>query len=142
VIAWGSTSGQRSSGVDRPAGRHEGGGVKGDEPFPLSCRSCPRLMKRCKEVLIPELNYEGQLANLIGHLHEKDVVRLNRTTGMPMSSTLILEKIKAMIGEGSGCRWQVACWMLRKSWIRIDLMTTSNKRLATCLPREDRDYEI
>jgi 2-oxoglutarate ferredoxin oxidoreductase subunit alpha len=56
-------------------------------------------MGRCKEILIPELNYEGQLANLIGHLHRKEVVRLNRTTGMPMSSTLILDKVRSIIGS-------------------------------------------
>jgi 2-oxoglutarate ferredoxin oxidoreductase subunit alpha len=55
-------------------------------------------MAKCKAILIPELNYEGQLANLIGHLCGKGVTRLNRTTGMPMSSMLILEKMKAMIG--------------------------------------------
>jgi len=54
-------------------------------------------MKKCKEILIPELNYEGQLANLIGHLHGKDVVRLNRTTGMPMPASVIYERIKRLI---------------------------------------------
>jgi 2-oxoglutarate ferredoxin oxidoreductase subunit alpha len=55
-------------------------------------------MKKCRAILIPELNYEGQLANLIGHLYGKDVMRLNRTTGMPMSSTLILDKVKGIVG--------------------------------------------
>jgi 2-oxoglutarate ferredoxin oxidoreductase subunit alpha len=54
-------------------------------------------MKKCNEILIPELNYEGQLANLIGHLHGKDVVRLNRTTGMPMPASVIYESIKTLI---------------------------------------------
>ena len=53
-------------------------------------------MNRCKEVLIPELNYEGQFANLIGHLHRKDVVRLNRVTGMPMPASVILTKMKEL----------------------------------------------
>jgi 2-oxoglutarate ferredoxin oxidoreductase subunit alpha len=54
-------------------------------------------MDRCGEVLIPELNYQGQLANLIGHLHRKDVLRLNQATGIPMSPNAILNEIEALI---------------------------------------------
>jgi 2-oxoglutarate ferredoxin oxidoreductase subunit alpha len=54
-------------------------------------------MKKCKEILIPELNYEGQLANLIGHLNGRDVVRLNRTTGMPLPASVIYERIKTLV---------------------------------------------
>jgi 2-oxoglutarate ferredoxin oxidoreductase subunit alpha len=54
-------------------------------------------MDRCEEILIPELNLEGQLANLIGHLHKKDVVRLNRVTGVPIPASDILDKIRALL---------------------------------------------
>jgi 2-oxoglutarate ferredoxin oxidoreductase subunit alpha len=54
-------------------------------------------MGRCREVLIPELNFQGQLANLIGHLHRKDVVRLLLTTGTPFSPAVILEKIEELL---------------------------------------------
>jgi 2-oxoglutarate ferredoxin oxidoreductase subunit alpha len=57
-------------------------------------------MSRCKEVLVPELNYEGQLANLIDYLHRKDVVRLNRTTGLPFPVSAILEKAEEILGLG------------------------------------------
>ena len=74
------------------------GALKVTSLFPYHAEAIRAFMTKCKEILIPELNYEGQLANLIGHLYGKDVVRLNRTTGMPMSSRLILDKIKATIG--------------------------------------------
>jgi 2-oxoglutarate ferredoxin oxidoreductase subunit alpha len=54
-------------------------------------------MEKCDEILIPELNFEGQLANLIGHLYRKNIIRLNRATGIPMSANVILEKIEACI---------------------------------------------
>ena len=54
-------------------------------------------MKRCNDILIPELNYEGQLANLIGHLFNKEVFRLNRVTGVPMSAMDIYERIRAIM---------------------------------------------
>jgi 2-oxoglutarate ferredoxin oxidoreductase subunit alpha len=54
-------------------------------------------MKRCKALLIPELNYEGQLANLIGRLSGQEVVRLNRATGVPLSPTRIYRKIEEIL---------------------------------------------
>jgi 2-oxoglutarate/2-oxoacid ferredoxin oxidoreductase subunit alpha len=100
VIAWGSTFGSALEAV--VAAQREGlkvGALKVMSLFPYHAEVIRAFMKKCKEILIPELNHEGQLANLIGYLHAKDVVRLNRTTGMPMSSTLILDKIRTMIGR-------------------------------------------
>ena len=54
-------------------------------------------MKKSRDVLIPELNYEGQLANLIGQLHNRDVVRLNQVTGVPMFPSYILKKIESLV---------------------------------------------
>ena len=98
VIAWGSTFGSALEAVLRT--QQEGmkvGALKMMSLFPYHAEAIRAFMKKCKEILIPELNYEGQLANLVGHLHGKDVVRLNRTTGMPMSPTLIYERIKTLI---------------------------------------------
>jgi len=99
VIAWGSTFGSALEAV--LTAQREGqkvGALKVTSLFPYHAETIRAFMKKCKEILIPELNYEGQLANLIGHLHGKDVVRLNRTTGMPMSPTLIFDKVKSIIG--------------------------------------------
>jgi 2-oxoglutarate ferredoxin oxidoreductase subunit alpha len=98
VIAWGSTFGSALEAVD--IARREGlkaGALKIAAIFPYHAEVIREFMDRCEEVLIPELNYEGQLANLIGHLHRKDVVRLNRTPGMPMPPSVILDKIRGMI---------------------------------------------
>ena len=100
VIAWGSTFGSALDSVLR--GQQEGmkvGALKVMSLFPYHSEIIRAFMKKCRAILIPELNYEGQLANLIGHLYGKDVIRLNRTTGMPMSSTLILEKIKEIVSS-------------------------------------------
>jgi 2-oxoglutarate ferredoxin oxidoreductase subunit alpha len=100
VIAWGSTFG---SALEAALMAQEKGlpvgAMKVTSIFPYHAAVIRRFMDRCDEVLIPELNYEGQLANLIGHLHKKDVIRLNRATGTPMPPSLILEKIEAIIGE-------------------------------------------
>ena len=98
VIAWGSTFGSALEAVQQ--GQKKGlkvGGLKVTSLFPYHADEIRAFMERCDEVLIPELNYEGQLANLIGHLHKKDVVRFNRVTGVPLSPSAILEKIEDLV---------------------------------------------
>jgi len=98
VISWGSTFGSALEAVRQ--GQRRGlkvGALKVTSIFPYHADSIRGFMERCKEILIPELNYEGQLANLIGHLHKKEVVRLNRVTGVPLSATAIIEKMEALL---------------------------------------------
>jgi 2-oxoglutarate ferredoxin oxidoreductase subunit alpha len=98
VIAWGSTFGSALEAVQR--GQESGlgvGALKVTSIYPFHSDEIREFMDRCEEVLIPELNYEGQLANLIGHLHRKEVCRLNRVTGTPLSASAILEKIHALL---------------------------------------------
>ena len=99
VIAWGSTFGSamEAAALARKQGLKVGA-LKMTSIFPLHGEIIRAFMDRCEEVLIPELNYEGQLANLIGCLHRKDVVRLNRTPGMPMPPSVIFDKVKSIIG--------------------------------------------
>jgi 2-oxoglutarate ferredoxin oxidoreductase subunit alpha len=58
-------------------------------------------MDRCGDILIPELNYEGQLATLIGHLHRKDVIRLNKVTGIPLSAATIYKEIETLVSAAA-----------------------------------------
>ena len=98
VIAWGSTFGSAPEAVKKAQQKDlRVGALKVTSIFPYHADLIRGFMDRCGEVLIPELNYEGQLANLIGHLHRKDVLRLNEATGIPMSPNTILEKIEALI---------------------------------------------
>jgi len=77
-------------------GGMKAGALKITSLFPYHASEIRAFMDKCEEVLIPELNYEGQLANLIGHLHRKDVVRFNRATGVPVAATEILAEIKGL----------------------------------------------
>ena len=98
VIAWGSTFGSALEAVMNTQQRgHRVGALKLTSLFPYHEAVIRSFMRRCKAVLIPELNYEGQLANLIGHLCRKDVVRLNRATGVPLSPTQIYRKIEEIL---------------------------------------------
>ena len=98
VISWGSTFGSALEAVQK--GQEKGlklGALKITSLFPFHDEIIRGFMERCGEVLIPELNFQGQLANLIGHLHRKDVIRINQATGKPMPASIILEKIEELL---------------------------------------------
>jgi len=98
VIAWGSTYGAALEAVQKAKRRKLNVGLlKITSIFPYHANVIQQFMERCDKILIPELNYEGQLANLIGHLYKKRTIRLNRATGIPMSANVILEKIETCI---------------------------------------------
>jgi 2-oxoglutarate ferredoxin oxidoreductase subunit alpha len=100
VIAWGSTFGSALEAVNRAQEKGLNvGALKITSLSPYHADVIRGFMDRCTEVLIPELNFEGQLANLLGHLHRKDVLRLNRTTGIPFPVSAIAEKIEELTGE-------------------------------------------
>lgn len=102
VVGWGSTFGSVLEAVleARAKGRTVGA-LKITSLFPFHADAIREFMSRCKNVLVPELNFEGQLANLIGHLFAGDVVRLNRATGTPYPPSAIAAKIEELITAGA-----------------------------------------
>lgn len=98
VVAWGSTFGAALEAVRKACAKgYRAGALKVTALFPYHDAMIRAFMKRCEEILIPELNFEGQLADLIGHLHTKEVVRLNRATGVPLKATEILGAIEKLV---------------------------------------------
>ncbi len=98
VIGWGSTFGSVLEAVRTL--RERGftvGALKITSLWPLHEAPIRSFMASCNHILIPELNYEGQLANLIGHLHHRPLQRLNLVTGSPFPPSLIIEKIEELV---------------------------------------------
>ena len=60
---------------------------------PLPVDPIKQFFADCKEVLIPELNYEGQFANLVASVAQRPFTRLNRVPGVPMQVADILEEV-------------------------------------------------
>jgi len=99
VISWGSSFGAALDAVN--TAREQGlrvGALKVTTMYPYHAEEIRAFMSRCQEILIPELNLSGQLATLIGHLFPKDVIRLNMVTGIPIYPSVILVKIREIIG--------------------------------------------
>ena len=98
IITWGSTSGAAMEAVN--LARYKGikaGILKIASIFPYHEDKIKMFMNKCDEILIPELNFEGQLANLIGYLHRKEVKRYNRVTGVPMTAMEILQAVEEIV---------------------------------------------
>jgi 2-oxoglutarate ferredoxin oxidoreductase subunit alpha len=102
VIGWGSTFGSVLDAVKTAIERGwKVGALKITSIYPFHEDVISQFMARCGHVLIPELNFSGQLANLIGHLYKKEVTRLNKVTGIPLSRSVILSEIEKILGKGS-----------------------------------------
>jgi 2-oxoglutarate/2-oxoacid ferredoxin oxidoreductase subunit alpha len=101
VIGWGSTFGSVLDAVNTASEKGwKVGALKIASIFPFHEAIIREFMARCEEVLIPELNFSGQLANLIGHIHRKEAHRLNMVTGIPMPPSAILSEIEKILGKG------------------------------------------
>lgn len=98
VIAWGSTFGAALEAVQEAQRKGvRAGALKVATLFPYHAHVIEDFMGRCRHVLVPELNLEGQLANLIGHLHKGDVMRFNRATGVPFAPGEILGRVEDLL---------------------------------------------
>ena len=100
VIGWGSTFGSVLEAV-REAQRAglKVAALKVSTISPLHAEEIHRFCSRSQRILVPELNAEGQLGNLIGHLVHKEIIKLNQATGTPMFPAFIKQKIMEILGE-------------------------------------------
>jgi 2-oxoglutarate ferredoxin oxidoreductase subunit alpha len=97
VISWGSSAGAAAEAVDlacREGLRAACFSSMFLSPFPDD--ALRSFIGRCRTLLVPEMNYSGQFANLIARYVERPMVRLNMVTGLPMASEDILKKMKEM----------------------------------------------
>ena len=100
ILGWGSTFGEileamieaRKQGIRCSA-------MKAVMLSPLPIEPITAFMNDCREVLVPELNYEAQFAALVTGATGRSVHRLNRVTGTPMSVADILNEVRRLAGR-------------------------------------------
>src|SRR5579872_538935 len=95
IIGWGSTEGTIQEAVDRARAR--GYKVAALHPrilSPLPDRAIRAFISSVDKVIIPENNYSGQLANLLGGKYGLQASRLNKFGGIPFTAGEILRKIE------------------------------------------------
>lgn len=101
ILAWGSTFGEALEGM--MLARAEGircAALKVVMLSPLPVAPIGEFFDECGQILVPELNYEGQFANLVCGALGRPVHRLNRVTGGPMQVADILESVRTLAREG------------------------------------------
>ncbi|MDH5750669.1 MAG: hypothetical protein OEY85_15270, partial [Rhodospirillales bacterium] len=97
ILGWGSSFGEILEAAY--AARKEGircSAMKVVMLSPLPVGPINEFFDDCSEVLIPELNYEGQFANIVSSAVPRPFTRLNQATGMPMAVNDILEEIRKL----------------------------------------------
>ncbi len=95
VIGWGSTEGTIQEAVDRA--RANGYKVASLHPrilSPLPDRTIRDFIRSVKSVIVPECNYTGQLANLLGAKYGLQAIRVNKFGGIPFTAGEILRAIE------------------------------------------------
>jgi 2-oxoglutarate ferredoxin oxidoreductase subunit alpha len=95
IIGWGSTEGTIQEAVDRA--RAKGYKVASLHPkilSPLPDRTIKDFIRSVKTVIVPECNYSGQLANLLGAKYGLQAIRVNKFGGIPFTAGEILRAIE------------------------------------------------
>jgi 2-oxoglutarate ferredoxin oxidoreductase subunit alpha len=95
IIGWGSTEGSIQEAVDRA--RAKGYKVASLHPkilSPLPDRTIRDFIHSVKTVIVPECNYSGQLANLLGAKYGLQAIRVNKFGGIPFTAGEILRAIE------------------------------------------------
>ena len=100
LLSWGSTFGECMEAMIKA--RAEGircAAMKVVMLNPLPVDAVMAFFNDSQRVLVPELNYEGQFANLLQANVGQPVARLNRTPGVPMRVEDILTEIRRLAAE-------------------------------------------
>jgi len=95
IIGWGSTEGAIQEAVDRA--RAKGHKVASLHPrilSPLPDRAIRDFIRSVHTVIVPECNYTGQLANLLGAKYGLQAIRVNKFGGIPFTAGEILRAIE------------------------------------------------
>ena len=97
IMAWGSTFGEALEAMH--CARREGircAAMKVVMLSPFPVEAVAAFIERCDVVLVPELNYQGQFANLVQSQVGRPVQRYNRVTGAPMVVEEIVDQIRRL----------------------------------------------
>ncbi|HCY87955.1 MAG TPA: 2-oxoacid:acceptor oxidoreductase subunit alpha [Desulfobacteraceae bacterium] len=97
VISWGSSAGAAHEAV--ATAKKEGINAASFSSvmlYPFPDEALIEFAGRCDNILIPELNFQGQFADYAQGVIKREVTRLNFITGRPMAAEDILDKMREM----------------------------------------------
>lgn len=95
LIGWGSTEGTIQEAVDRARTKgYKAAALHLKILSPLPDRTIRDFIHSVQKVIIPECNYSGQLANLLGAKYGLQAIRVNKFGGIPFTAGEILRAIE------------------------------------------------
>ncbi|MBU2591120.1 MAG: 2-oxoacid:acceptor oxidoreductase subunit alpha [Nitrospinota bacterium] len=98
IISWGSTQGSVREAVERL--RAKGVKVSALYPkliYPLPVKAIEKFAKGLKKVLVPEVNYQGQFADLIASKTSVKPIKQNIYSGLPFNPEEIEKKVEEIL---------------------------------------------
>ncbi|MEO5378232.1 MAG: 2-oxoacid:acceptor oxidoreductase subunit alpha [Magnetococcus sp. DMHC-6] len=98
IITWGSTIGVAREAVARL--REKGYKVKGFYPklmWPMPVAQYEAFAAQCKKILVPEVNFQGQLSHFIRAETSIKPITFNICGGLPFTPAQIVDKVKEII---------------------------------------------
>ncbi|MFV2035006.1 MAG: hypothetical protein ACC631_07835, partial [Halocynthiibacter sp.] len=99
ILGWGSTFGEiLETMYEAQAEGIRCSAMKVVMVSPLPLESLTEFFDDCAEILVPELNYQGQFAGLVCGALGRPVTRLSRATGTPMVVGEILAEVRRLSG--------------------------------------------
>ncbi|HZO70579.1 MAG TPA: 2-oxoacid:acceptor oxidoreductase subunit alpha [Ktedonobacteraceae bacterium] len=95
LIGWGSTEGTIQEAIDRARAKgYKAAALHLKILSPLPERTIRDFIHSVQKVIIPECNYSGQLANLLGAKYGLQAIRVNKFGGIPFTAGEILRAIE------------------------------------------------
>ncbi|MBX5456357.1 MAG: 2-oxoacid:acceptor oxidoreductase subunit alpha [Thermogemmatispora sp.] len=95
LIGWGSTEGAIQEAVDRARAKgYKVASLHLRILSPLPDRALRNFISSVKTIIVPECNYSGQLANLLGARYGLQPIRVNKFGGIPFTAGEILRAIE------------------------------------------------
>ncbi|MBF0110762.1 MAG: 2-oxoacid:acceptor oxidoreductase subunit alpha [Magnetococcales bacterium] len=98
IIAWGSTIGVVREAVARL--REDGAKVKGFYPklmWPMPVAQYESFARTCRKILVPEVNFQGQLSHFIRSETTIDPISMTTCGGVPFTPIQIMNKVKEIL---------------------------------------------
>jgi 2-oxoglutarate ferredoxin oxidoreductase subunit alpha len=94
VLSWGSSTGAAIEAID--TAKRAGIKIKVLKTtllWPLPRKEIIAFCASVKKVIVPEMNFQGQFAGLLGFIDQGKLVKANFVTGVPVSPDDIMEHI-------------------------------------------------
>jgi 2-oxoglutarate ferredoxin oxidoreductase subunit alpha len=100
IVSWGATEGSVQEAIDRALAKgYKVAGLHLRALSPLPQQQLREFLGSVKRVMVPEVNYQGQLAHHLAAHMGVQAIRVNKIGGLPFTPGEILAKIEEVLSD-------------------------------------------